>query len=165
MAFHTDKEKMFAIDFESCSRQLYAVAKIHLNNLEDVNDVVQETVLLAYKNYNSLRNKAYFKTWITRILLNEIKKQYKKSQKEKVIAYKEIGFDETNRSDNSLLLRSCISKCDLTTQQIIYLKYYADYTFQEIAHTLRIPLGSVKTKCYRGLKEIKKLIQEDDMHE
>lgn len=165
MAYHTEKEKMFAIDFESCSRQLYAVAKIHLNNLEDVNDVVQETVLLAYKNYNSLRNKAYFKTWITRILLNEIKKQYRKLQKEKVIAYKEFGFDETYSSDNSILLRSYISRCDLTTQQIIYLKYYADYTFQEIANTLRAPLGSVKTKCYHGLEKIKIMIEEDEVHE
>ncbi len=161
MAYNTEKEKMFAIDFESCSRQLYAVAKIHLSNQEDVNDVVQETVLLAYKNYNSLRKKEYFKTWITRILLNEIKKQYRILQKEKTNDYKEVGFDETNRTDNSLLLRSYISKCDFTTQQKILcgLHFSGDCAYSPS------PAGFGKNKMLSWPERNKKMIEEDEIHE
>lgn len=154
-------KEIFEREINTCFRQLYAIAKIHLNNSEDVNDVVQDTLLLAFKNYNSLRKKEYFKTWITKILLNQIKKQYKKQDRCEYCEPQEFVCGDPVKTEDVLLLNSCIKRCDYMTQQVLILKYYADYTFHEISRILHIPLGTAKSKCYRGLNEIKKMLGEE----
>ena len=52
---------------------LYKVAKSYLRSEEDVADVMQETVLSAYEHIQELKTVSYFKTWITRILINHCK--------------------------------------------------------------------------------------------
>ena len=49
---------------------LYKVAWGILGNDEDVADAMQETALLGWEKIHTLRQMAYFKTWITRILIN-----------------------------------------------------------------------------------------------
>lgn len=54
--------------------QLYKIAKSILNNEEDVNDAIQGTLINAYKKIDTFKNKKYIETWVTRILINNIKK-------------------------------------------------------------------------------------------
>ena len=57
--------------------ELYKVAKIRLKNDDDVFDVIQDTMLSAYKSLKKLKHNEYFKTWIIKILINECNKVYK----------------------------------------------------------------------------------------
>lgn len=50
---------------------LYKIARTRLNNVEDVNDAIGETILKSYKHLHKLKHKKYFKTWIIKILINE----------------------------------------------------------------------------------------------
>ena len=50
---------------------MYKVAKSILNNNEDIADAIQETILSCYKNIEKLKEIKYFKTWMTRILINK----------------------------------------------------------------------------------------------
>lgn len=52
-------------------KSLYCVSRSILSNDEDCKDAIQNTILKAYKNLGNLREDCYFKTWITRILINE----------------------------------------------------------------------------------------------
>ncbi|MFJ7913332.1 MULTISPECIES: RNA polymerase sigma factor [unclassified Lysinibacillus] len=47
---------------------------------------------------------------------------------------------------------------------IVLLKYYEGYTFQEIADTLQIPLGTVKSILYRALKKLRVQVEEADFY-
>ena len=58
-----EKNKKYKMD-------LYKVAKACLKNEEDVADVMQETTLSAWEHIGELKKAAYFKTWLTRILIN-----------------------------------------------------------------------------------------------
>ena len=49
---------------------LYKVAKTYLKNEEDVADAIQDTILSAYEHIGELKTVSYFKTWLTRILIN-----------------------------------------------------------------------------------------------
>ena len=40
------------------------------------------------------------------------------------------------------------------------LKYISGYTQEEISNILDIPIGTVKSRLYRGLRELRKLIKE-----
>lgn len=45
-------------------------------------------------------------------------------------------------------------------KEVIVLKYISEYTQEEISEILDIPIGTVKSRIYRGLNELRKLIQE-----
>ena len=49
---------------------LYKVAKSYLKNEEDIADAMQDTVLSAFEHIGELRSVTFFKTWLTRILIN-----------------------------------------------------------------------------------------------
>ncbi len=55
---------------EEYKTALYKVAKTYLKNEEDVADVIQDTILSAYEHIGELKTVSYFKTWLTRILIN-----------------------------------------------------------------------------------------------
>ena len=50
---------------------VYRVAKAILNKEEDIEDAVSESILKAYKNIQTLKDEAFFKTWLIRIVINE----------------------------------------------------------------------------------------------
>lgn len=60
--------------FLNLKDDLFKIALKKLGNRNDAEDVIQDTLLIAYVNINKLRTNKYFKTWITKILINECKK-------------------------------------------------------------------------------------------
>ena len=67
-----DEEAFFKL-IEINKNSLYKAGKSILNNDEDVADAIQETVISAYRNIKSLKDNSYFKTWLTKILINKCK--------------------------------------------------------------------------------------------
>lgn len=54
----------------ACQNYLYRIAFLYTKNEDDALDVVQDCILKAYESIGKLRKPEYFKTWITRILIN-----------------------------------------------------------------------------------------------
>ena len=63
-------KERFVEQIEQLQGRLYRVALCMLKNDADVQDALQETVLKAWEKRHTLRNEAYFGTWITRIAIN-----------------------------------------------------------------------------------------------
>ena len=55
----------------ACERRLYRVARTMLPREADCEDAVQEALLRAWDRLDTLRNEAYFETWLIRILINQ----------------------------------------------------------------------------------------------
>ena len=72
----TGDETSFSKLISIMQNDLYQIARARLNNHEDVNDVLQQTVIYAYQNIKQLHEPKYFKTWIIKILINECNKMY-----------------------------------------------------------------------------------------
>ena len=66
-------EEAFVKLMELNKQGMYKVAKSYLSYEEDVADAMQETILTCYEKLDTLRNPQYFKTWMTRILINKCK--------------------------------------------------------------------------------------------
>ena len=60
---------------EENKKYLFNIAISILGNEEDAGDAIGETIIKAYESIKSLREPKFFKTWITRILINESKKE------------------------------------------------------------------------------------------
>ncbi len=147
--------------FADCYKQLYATAFIQVHNENDASDLVQDTALLAFKNFNQLKEIAYFKTWITRILLNNTKKFFK--QERAVNFFDDRIFeatDQTNREETIILL-DAIKKLNQKEQDVLILQYFLGYTICEVSKILKMPQGTVKSKTNRSLRKLKELLKEE----
>ena len=93
---------------ESYEADLYRMAFVYMKNEHDALDVVQETILKAYEKINTLKETAYFKTWLIKIVINTSLSKLKKAERV-------IHIDEKQSS----IITSCpyryFTKTNLTT--------------------------------------------------
>ena len=71
-------QEEFAHEFQKIENPLFFVALGYLHNTEEAKDAVQDAALSAYLGFYKLRSMAYFKTWMTRIVINRCKDLLKK---------------------------------------------------------------------------------------
>lgn len=141
-------EQNFITEFDSLKEQLYRFAFLYLRNEASALEAVDETVYLAYKNIRKLRHPEYFKTWITRILINVCKKELKRIKRVLPI---EDAPEQTHLDYDSLPLKDAIANLPEELQIIINLRYFNDYTLVETAEILKLPQGTVSTRQRRAL--------------
>ena len=76
---------------------LYRIAQARLNDIYDMNDAIQNTMINAYKHIKKLKDNSMFKSWIIKILINECNRVYMSKKKKNDL------FDKLeNNSPNSV---------------------------------------------------------------
>ena len=147
-------DKAYLKLFQTYEKELYRIAYMYVKNKEDALDIIQETAYLSFKNLKSLKYPEYFKTWLIRIVINCSLDLIRKNKK--IIQINE-EFEESYDEDISLKLTiaELMEKLNEDEKSIVILKFYEDYTFNEISEILEIPLGTGKSILYRALKKLK----------
>ncbi len=141
---------------------LYKIAFLHMKNEQDALDLVGSTILKGYQNIRTLKKPEWFKTWLTRILINTAKDELKK-----VVYYDEIDEDrisdqyQTVSLEESLDLNSAIERLPEKYRMVIVLKYFSELSVREIAYIMHAPEGTVKAYLSRARDELKKVLKED----
>lgn len=144
----------------SIKNDLYKIAKTRISNEDDIDDLIQETMLDSYKNIKSLKNPYKLKMWIIKILINKCNKLYKKKYK------KDISIDEYNMENYIILNNQKDIEDDLNfyylirnlkyEERIIIILYYKEqYSVEEISKILKMNKNTVKTNLYRARQNIK----------
>ena len=137
---------------------LYRIAKSMLLREQDCEDAVQNAILKAYEKLNSLREEHYFKTWITRILINEC---YSVQRADKgQLSYEDYFENESlhaaspSAQDNRELYWA-IAQLKPKIKSTIVLHYIEGYGVDEIAKILKVPAGTVKSRLSKGRQLLK----------
>ena len=145
----------------SIRNDLYKLSKARLSNEDDIQDVIQETMIEAYQKLYQLRDVSKFKFWIIRILINNCNKKYNKSKKEDILnePYEESNYpvncDNMDIVENTLDFYKLISPLDSDERLIIILYYNENYTTKEISKILSMKENTVKSKLFRAKDKIK----------
>jgi len=142
--------------FLSIQNDLYCIAKMKINNENDIEDIIQETMLSAYTNLKKLKNNSFFKTWIIRILINKCNKFYKKKNLKSLDDKQEINIISTKEIDLSTIeFENFISFLTEEERTILTLYYSLSYTTKEIAQILQKREGTICSKISRAKVKIK----------
>lgn len=140
---------------------LYRMAYIYMKNEDDALDVVQDCILTAYEAVGGLQKPEYFRTWLTRILINCALKA--RRDRCRMVCMEEVP-EQTTGSDLHIE-----EKCDLyhavdrlpeQYRTVVILKYYNDMKISEISEIMDIPEGSVKSYLFRAKRELRTCLQE-----
>ena len=140
---------------------VYRVAKAILNKEEDIEGAVSESILKAYKNIQTLKDEAFFKTWLIRIVINESNNLYKKRFKE--IAVDKDHFKNIKVNDNykDLSLYNAINSLDEDLRITTILFYFEDMKYKDIAKILNVKEGTIKSRLSRAKEKLYNILKEE----
>ena len=149
----------FEQEYPKHEKSLFLIALSYLHNTEDARDALQDAALAAYRNLDTLKNRAYFKTWLTRIVINKCK-NFLKSQRPTEELRDDIRLFG-NVPEMELEIVDAI--CRMKREQAIYisLRFYNDMSYDEVAKALRQPVSTVKYRTRKALDELKSLLEGD----
>lgn len=146
-------------------QRMYRIAISMLQNEEDAADAIQETVLKCWQKIGQLKQEAYFRTWLTRILINQCKDVLKSRKRYVSLDDFEVSdFPELVQEDSYFtnewkeVLEGLKEK-----YRIVMELYYVDgFSTKEIAEMLHITDMSVRSRLSRGRKQLEQLLDVDD---
>lgn len=154
----TMDKQTFQSNVLSCEDMLYRISKSICFYESDCEDAVQQAVFNAYLSLDTLRDDKYFRTWITRILINECYKLNK--QKSREVTFAEYALTNEAIEDNYSFIFTEIMKLSPKIRIVIQLYYIEDYTVTEIASILHIPVGTVKSRLSSGRAMLKNILED-----
>ena len=141
---------------------MYRTAAAILHNDADTADAMQDTILRCWQNLDKLQKPQYFKTWMTRILINCCKDIIRNN---KGLVYLESYDGVETGTDNTLSDRTVQETIDGLSENyrlIFTLHYIQGLTVKEIAKLLSMKENTVKTRLARGRKEFKNIYMDKE---
>lgn len=167
-AMKGDKQAFVKV-IEEHKLALYKVMKAILQNEDDVCDAMQETLINIYKNISKLQSERYFKTWATRIAINEcyhiIKKQ--KVNQDKIVKIQNNTSNEDmtlNKEIEKTDIEVAISKLDKELKIVVVMYYYNNLKVHDIAEVLEIPAGTVKSRLNRARESLYQNLKPEEVN-
>jgi RNA polymerase sigma-70 factor (ECF subfamily) len=159
-------EKAFASLMNRYRDSIYYMLLKMVNNPSDAEDLTIEAFGKAFRNIDTYVPRFAFSTWLFMIATNNcidfIRK--KKSspvpldQIQDVMDHRTINIqsdlpdpEEALINDQKIaILRKIVNQLKSPYKEIIELRYYQEYSYEEISNELNIPIGTVKAQLYRA---------------
>ncbi|MFD1929592.1 RNA polymerase sigma factor [Sporosarcina siberiensis] len=131
-------------------------------------DIVQDTFMKIYQQGQKGFVPDSFKPWMYKIASNCCKDYWRKASTKREYFTDEIVEDQGkvyNIIERQLERQWMIDALDQLSpdyRMVLYLRFYQELTYAEIALALEIPLNTVKTWISRGLKQLEGIVIEDE---
>lgn len=173
--YSPEDEKLFETDMLPHIKSLYHFAYRFTNDEDDANDLVQDTYLKAYRFLNSFERGSNAKAWLFRILRNSFINNYRKASKEpNKIDYEEAeNYLNTGRAafSDSIDMREkmfrgligdevskALNSIPVDFRIVIILCDIEEFTYEEIAKIINIPIGTVRSRLHRARNMLREML-------
>jgi RNA polymerase sigma-70 factor (ECF subfamily) len=168
------EERVSAATFEELAMplfdQLYNFARWLTQDTVEAEDLVQETYVKALRGFSSFQLGTNFRAWMYRILRNSFLSS-RTGLKTMVAIDEETEEDllpAENTTPESILIaqvdreavRDALADLPVPFREILLLCEVEEMSYQEIAETLAIPIGTVMSRLFRARKALRDLVQK-----
>lgn len=162
--FHRHKDDVARIVFRIIGQDL------------DAEDVIQDVFLHVYRSLHTFRGESKFSTWLYRLTSNVAKMHIRKmmirprltgaSDPDEEISKQQCVETETDSNKRMRKINACIAKLSEKKRDVLIMHDLEGTAPEEIAHTLGIPVLTVRTRLFYARKELYALLQnEASLHE
>lgn len=173
-------EKAFDTLVTRYANDVYALLLRITEDAKEAEDLMQETFLSALKAVQKFRGEADLKTWLFRIAINHSKNRFrwwKRRKREKTVSLdapigdsstplsETFSSDFKNPEENMLqrerekVLSKALNSLPEIFREAVILCDIEGLSYEEIAATLEINLGTVKSRIARGREELRKKLE------
>lgn len=150
----------------------------YTGNFEDSEDLTQETFTKAFRNLARLDDPRRFHSWLYKIALNECRMEHRRNRNHRHVFLDDQPQDGdgevaplqlrdpadspeaiASKRETMEKLKQIFDLIPSEQRVVIVMKEYEDLKFHEIAEILEIPLSTVKSRLYKGLQTLKKMLE------
>ena len=157
-----DKNRFAELLIEN-KQKYYRITYCYVKNEHDAQDVIGDAACKGLRNLHTLREPAYFDTWMTRIIINAAIDHLRKSAK---YISGENGLPEdlpvgecSLDLEDSLDVYTALDALNENHKTCVILRYFEDYTFDQISAILQEPVTTIKSRLYRSLAQMRKHLE------
>jgi RNA polymerase sigma-70 factor (ECF subfamily) len=162
-------------------RPVYSLCYRLLGDAEDARDAAQETFLKVYRGVSSFRGDSGLKTWIYRIAINQAMNQrrwWRRRHRDETVSLDLSRNDSDTTLGNSLpaplaspeqmaiagererRIMSALAEIKQEYRVALILREIEELSYEEIAETLGISIGTVKSRIARGREELRRRVKD-----
>ena len=162
------------------SGEIYGLLFRLTENSEEARDLTQETFLRAFQNIGRFRGEADLRTWIYRIAINQARNRWRwwrrrsrdstvsldampgNSNQPLIATLAESSANPEQKTlahERELVLRAALRKLGHAYRETVILRDIEGFTYEEIATTLGINVGTVKSRLARGRQELRRKLE------
>lgn len=169
-------EQAFAIIADHYGGLLLRTAYLLVRDEEAAKDIVQESLLLAWKNMGKLREPAFLRAWLIKIVVNQstssqrqlarraalLREQFIEQYVNTTIRVSEI---QGGRLEEGIDLERAVGQLPLKQRAVLVLFYYHRMTMPEIATLLGVAENTLRKRLQAALDKIRRVLQVDLVRE
>ena len=162
------------------SGEIYGLLFRLTESSEEARDLTQETFLRAFQSISRFRGEADLRTWIYRIAINQARNRWRwwRRRRRDATVSLESTQGTTDRTvaatlaelsnnpeqdtlahERELALRTALLKVGQAYRETVILRDIEGFTYEEIAGTLGINVGTVKSRLARGRQELRQRLE------
>lgn len=158
-----NEDDFFAKIYSSHYPKIYSFLRSHYPKCyrEDIEDVVQETFISAYKKINTLKEDKYLSTWLHRVAINKMIDHLRKKLKTITNSNIPIIIDNDNpehairEKEYGMIFNEIISTLSDRHKKVFTLRVVYGFSFDEISNSIgNLPYDTVKDIFYKAKCEI-----------
>jgi RNA polymerase sigma-70 factor (ECF subfamily) len=163
-AAQADTRREFEERLVECGPLAYRVARGVLRNTADAEDVAQETLLRAYRKFDRLRDRNRFRAWLVRIAfrlaLDRLRSGKRRELRDALWSQPErqppaaTAEDLAAANEFQAHLESALAELPEKLRLVLLLAAMEGHTIDEIAATLRISTGTVKSRIFYARRQL-----------
>lgn len=147
-------------------RRLTGFIKKIIGNHDEVDDLVENSLVAAYVNIQDFDTKRNFSSWILRIAHN-ITVDFIKKKKPQILPEDWEGIDNKNKlfeemeteREEKMKVNKALKKLELKYREVLVLKYFEDKSYEEISDILHKNTSNVGVMIKRAKEKLKKLYE------
>jgi RNA polymerase sigma-70 factor (ECF subfamily) len=160
-------QQAFAMLVDEHQHYVYHLALRVLKDENEALDLTQETFVRAWTALPNFRGQSRFRTWLYRITTNlcynrlpTLRRSLNDLGENILEEIPETNFDNPAREFEAgeirMYLHQAIDNLEANYKLLITLRYQNELSYEEIASTLNLPLGTVKTGIFRAKEQLRK---------
>lgn len=162
------ERESFSLLVQRHQKALLRLCVRYTHDLEQAEDIVQESFVKAYEKLTSFEGRSSFKSWLFQIAINTSKNSLR--SKSENLNIEHVNISVAPRAESGLVSQDIKSLIDLEIGKLphrqktaLILRLYEDLGFREIAQIMDCPYDTAKANFRHGLMKIKEVFTENKM--
>lgn len=158
-----DKSALHEV-YEAYIGYIYTIVLQTVSNREDAEDVTSDFFMKLWRLADTYREGNGHRAWMAAIARNMAVDLLRKTRREVLTEDFTDTMTESASSDvsveqevlSNMSLQQALDTLKANEREVVHLKIMGDMTFQEIADTLKIPLGTVTWRYQNAIKKLRR---------
>ncbi|PGV58840.1 RNA polymerase subunit sigma [Bacillus cereus] len=161
----TGDQRAFQYIYDATCKDVYRTVAFLIVDKQDIDDVVNEVYIHMWKSLSNYDYNRSFRFWLHGLIVRQVKDWRRKTWRrfrilERKKAFRQEPFYITDEGVLHMETRSelleLVNTLSYKHREVVIMRYFHEYSLDEITLLIGIPVGTVKSRLYTALKILRK---------